>query len=274
LPIDDFKKVLSAFCALSYAERKYAFDNANATSYISKAVKLSGITTSEKDFLNDLLENICIMQRDGLNIAFTHRSFQEYFTALFLVDFSGSRKFELIQKIAFSNQRDDVIPMVFDINKGMLEEAWLIPALTSLFEQYDPAPKNDLGRVKLLAALYNGVCTFDNEGKNDIAFVGNTELNINEALINIVLRLYDIKPRYTTKNDEKDVALARRLDDFDGQLGLDDIDSFDPELLKIIADSGLTDFCVKEFSAVNGEFKKMKKRRLAKLDDVSSLFFD
>ncbi|MFJ4193928.1 NACHT domain-containing protein [Pseudomonas sp. NPDC089534] len=274
LPIDDFKKVLSAFCALSYAEKKYAFDNANAVSYVSKAVKLSGVSTSEKDFLNDLLDNICIMQRDGLNIAFTHRSFQEYFTALFLVDFSGSRKFELIQKIAFSNQRDDVIPMVFDINKGMLEEAWLIPALTSLFEQYDPAPKSDLGRVKLLAALYNGVCSFDNEGSKDVAFLGNAELNINEALVDVVLRLYDIQPRYSTKKVEKDQALARRLDEFDGELGLDDIDSFDPELLKLIAESGLADFCVREFSAVNGEFKKMKKRRSAKQDDVSSLFFD
>ena len=35
-------------------------------------------------FLRDLLKSVCVMQIEGVEYTFTHRSFQEYFAAYFI----------------------------------------------------------------------------------------------------------------------------------------------------------------------------------------------
>lgn len=129
LPLDDFKKVLSAFSVLGYADRKYTFSEEELFDYVTKAGGVFSINLDSADFIRDLLDSVCILQRDGLNITFTHRSFQEYFTALFLVSYVSSNKYDLFDRVALSNARDDVIPMVFDMNKDLVEQEWVIPRL-------------------------------------------------------------------------------------------------------------------------------------------------
>ncbi|MFL0801315.1 MAG: NACHT domain-containing protein [Agarilytica sp.] len=164
LPLDDFKKLLSAFSVLSYSDRKYHFSEQELLSYIKNAKKLSKINTKPDHFLNDLIDSVCIMQRDGLGFTFTHRSFQEYFTALFLVEFVSDHKFDLIDKIAFINDRDDVIPIIFDINSDLLEQEWIIPRLESMINDFSIFPSTNEGHLMALARMYKGLM---HRGHND-----------------------------------------------------------------------------------------------------------
>ncbi|EPG9704121.1 NACHT domain-containing protein, partial [Acinetobacter baumannii] len=86
LPLDDFKRCLEAFCILSYSGRSYSFSENEINKYLDNSINISRVTTNSKFFLNDLLDSVCILQRDGLGFNFTHRSFQEYFSAQFLVN--------------------------------------------------------------------------------------------------------------------------------------------------------------------------------------------
>ena len=48
-----------------------------------------------KDFLKDLTDNLCIMYIEGENIYFIHRSFQEYFAALFFSTYYDDKLLQL-----------------------------------------------------------------------------------------------------------------------------------------------------------------------------------
>ncbi|WP_347911345.1 NACHT domain-containing protein [Pseudomonas grandcourensis] len=132
LPLDDFKKVLSTFSVLSYADKKYSFSEEELLSYVKMSNEAFDVAYKAEDFIKDLLDSVCILQRDGLNFTFTHRSFQEYFTALFMVNYVSSDKFDLFERVVFSNSRDDVVSMIFDMNKDLIEQEWIIPRLEKL----------------------------------------------------------------------------------------------------------------------------------------------
>jgi predicted NACHT family NTPase len=83
LDIDRFRKVLSAFCFISYLQEELSFLQHRALQIIRMALEMTEVECDAEQFLNDLLVTVCILQRDGLYLTFVHRSFQEYFTALF-----------------------------------------------------------------------------------------------------------------------------------------------------------------------------------------------
>lgn len=271
LPIDNFKKVLSAFCALSYAEGSYSFEKHNVIEFIDKAVRLSGVSVPSEDFLNDLLDSVCIMQRDGLELTFTHRSFQEYFTALFLVTFSGDRKFEIIEKIAFANRGDDVIPMVFDISQEMIEHDFFIPYLENFFEVVDPFAVEPQDKLKAISHCYRGVTTYDGGGSRDIAFTVHPG-NSPHFILDLLQEIYDTHFEFTASPD---TALVDFLEEKgEGDIDFVDLEAFGDHTVKIFGESYMCDYIMKEYVAVYNILQLMKERQAAKREDVSSLFFD
>lgn len=82
LPIDVFKRYFSYFCLLSYFEQKYEFSDTELADYFKRGVNIEGVTLDAELFMRDLLESVCILQRDGLKVVFSHRSFQEFFYGL------------------------------------------------------------------------------------------------------------------------------------------------------------------------------------------------
>jgi len=156
LPLDDFKKVLSAFSVLGYVDKKYTFSEEELHEFITNAGGVFGVEFDPKYFINDLLDSVCILQRDGLNITFTHRSFQEYFTALFLVSYVASNKYDLFDSVALANPRDDVLPMVFDMNKDLIEQEWIIPRLEA-FKKLTASDSSSSGKVGCVEKIYGAV---------------------------------------------------------------------------------------------------------------------
>jgi predicted NACHT family NTPase len=84
LAIDDFKRCLSAFCAATYAKGKIVLSESETRSFLAQAFKFEKQNVNADDFIHDLIESVCVLQRDGLFLTFSHRSFQEYFAAYFV----------------------------------------------------------------------------------------------------------------------------------------------------------------------------------------------
>ncbi|AVT47090.1 NACHT domain-containing protein [Shewanella baltica] len=191
LPLDDFKRLLSAFSIVSYVDRKYYFSENEIKKYLENALRISGVKINKESFLNDLLDTVCIMQRDGNGYTFTHRSFQEYFTSIFIVNYASDNKFKIVDKIAFVNDRDDVIPMVFDINQDFLEQTWVIPRLEKMIDELSVVPDTKNGKVKLLSLMYRGLTTHDNDGEYSIAFRLYRRDGDNTRFIHILYKIYN-----------------------------------------------------------------------------------
>ena len=120
LPMDDFSSILEALSSLSYIKGDYDFSPTSALSYSEKAINYVSLEVDKRDFVSDMLKCVCLFVKDGGKIKLTHRSFQEYFTALFIgkMTDSGFEKFAftIMKRIA----NDNVLHLLFAMHLSLI----------------------------------------------------------------------------------------------------------------------------------------------------------
>lgn len=82
----DFKRIFSYFSFKSFLEDQYQFTYGEGIAYIEQAkskIKPS-IAFDSSDFFNDAITSVCMLVQEGSKYKFTHRSFQEYFAAVYI----------------------------------------------------------------------------------------------------------------------------------------------------------------------------------------------
>lgn len=285
LPLDDFKKLLAAFSTVSYADRKYYFSEDEIKKYLKNALKVTGMALDESLFLKDLLDTVCIMQRDGNGYTFTHRSFQEYFTSIFLVTYTSDNKFRLIDKIAFVNDRDDVIPMVYDINQDLLEQEWVVPRLESMITELSTIPDTVKGKSVLLSLMYQGLTTHENEGEYSVAFRLYTREGDHTRFFHILYKIYGEEIRKYHKS-EREVAetenpaekeLINIILEGDGEqsdfLSLENISELSDELTTLIYQSKCYLHLTTNLNFAKEKLTYLRDKYVSKQEELSDLLF-
>lgn len=133
LPVDDFKKLFSTFCILSFLDDDFSFDKDKILSYIEKAINFSEIKTDKNLFLDDLLDTVCVIVKDGNSYSFAHRSFQEYFSAFFISNnYHWENIYRIIDTIFYKIVSSNVIQLLFDLNSNMFEKTYLIKKIQKM----------------------------------------------------------------------------------------------------------------------------------------------
>ena len=138
LEMDDFERSFAAFCALSYLDSKISFDRATAKAIANRAKKYTRLEFDEGDYLKDLIQNVCMIQEEGVELTYVHRSFQEYFTALFLCGYHESNLFDVINQVAM-RENDSTLSMFKELDENKFEIAWLMPVLDSYIDSLKTA---------------------------------------------------------------------------------------------------------------------------------------
>ena len=139
---EDFATYFAEFCARTYREEVLEFTEQTFTSYMNKVIKHQGrrIDATARDFLLDLTNNLCIMYKEGEKYYFIHRSFQEYFSAVF---FSNQMDDQLERiGVFFENQRhrqfgDRTFDMLYDMIPTRIDKYVFLPMLKLLWEKCD-----------------------------------------------------------------------------------------------------------------------------------------
>jgi len=122
---DIFRRILSYMCLFSYKEQKIEFTLNDLLDYINKALRAVSSNESSEKFLNDLIESVCVIQKEGFVYSFVHRSFQEYFTAECLKTLNPS----LCEKLLLDFSRrssDNVISMLNDMNPDLVMTSFVL----------------------------------------------------------------------------------------------------------------------------------------------------
>jgi hypothetical protein len=128
LPLDEFERLFSAFCYITYIKSKFEFSDSELLSFTRDAVSYCNIAVDIEKFVRDLLESVCLIQKEGLDNIFSHRSFQEYFTALFLANYRGDDHNQVIKK-AIIHYNDNVIQMLHELSPDVLQKEYILPEL-------------------------------------------------------------------------------------------------------------------------------------------------
>ena len=163
LAMDQIERAFMFFCALSYNERVFAFNDEQMERFVNEAIAACGVEASTTEVIRDFRESISIMERVGLIYEFAHRSFQEYFYAKFVV---ADRKLTLEKKIGWltdSFRSEDTVDMIADMDRTYFEDEFLLPNVKKLDQklaQIDP----DSNPSGILSKFYSRMHTFARRG--------------------------------------------------------------------------------------------------------------
>lgn len=158
------------FCALSYVERTFSFNDEQMIKFVGEAVASCGIETNVEEVIRDFRESISIMERVGLLYEFAHRSFQEYFYAKFV---TVDRKLSLDEKIGWltdSFRSDDTVEMIADMDRIYFEDEFLLPNVERLMKKLsnvDPTVNPAGVLSKFFSRAYASTTRNRNEDENE-----------------------------------------------------------------------------------------------------------
>lgn len=170
LSFDFFKKAFSYFCFLTYYQGKIELTY-DEVSVVLKKISPHIPPFEPTNFLYDLINSVCVLYKEGLNYKFTHRSFQEYFTAVFLKELSDQNMkklgTELAKKDPFRLSRDSVFPMLLDMTEQRFEQNILLPLIIEVESTCEDADKYDF-YYKLLSP---GISYHPHSSKGEVRLV-------------------------------------------------------------------------------------------------------
>lgn len=163
LDIQDFRKLFSAFCFLTYRKNRFGdFSEVEMIEFLDKASKVSGIQVDKNCYLEDAIQAICLLVRDGLNITFSHRSFQEYFAAVFIEQITDSEKrnavlFSILSQKQFGFSRNFWIQLL-QISVDVYEKLvlYIIPKLEQAYDYIDGEISKQI-HFEILSSLYGNI---------------------------------------------------------------------------------------------------------------------
>jgi hypothetical protein len=189
LSIDDFRRYFSAFAFATYLDQVFSFDQNLLYTYVVKAKLLESIKVDEILYIKDLLESVCLLVKDGGVISFSHRSFQEYFSALYLTTANGVGIKELVTLILQRRMHDNVIDLAFDINRELLESKYIIPTMDEFISKSKKININ-----KNCSAFFNllfGSMSITNNKEFRIGFtISNSKFSLLLVNLHVWYRLY------------------------------------------------------------------------------------
>lgn len=135
LDIQDFARVFSMFSLLTYEKRLFRMPKTKCLEIIENSRNLICMDVDAEDYLADLLGAACLLIEDGLEISFSHRSFQEYFVALHISKAEPKLQKKLIERYWANGNSDNVINLLLEIDPELIERVLLIPMLDKIFTQ-------------------------------------------------------------------------------------------------------------------------------------------
>lgn len=140
LGCEDFKNVFSYICFKSYFRDEFEFNEVKLRGYIQNAKeKFKNIFFSVDDFQEDLTQSVCMLVKEGLYYRFSHRSFQEYFAALYTCKLEDEIQSKLLiswLKESNSYSSDSYFEMLFNMQPDKVNKIVFLPALREIRDAY------------------------------------------------------------------------------------------------------------------------------------------
>lgn len=193
-----FAKVFGNFCARTYINEQYDFsmeemERTYAELDTAGIPSTKGEAVTAQDFVQDAVNSVCLMFYENQSYHFMHRSFQEYFCALF---FSRQDDCTLPGVGHYFEKRnggtdDGAFAMLYDMIPSKVERYILLPFLSELFaaEDREAAYERYLCRAyPQIRAVYGGPGDIYCRPDSFLVWFVCTLLNVADAHRNLSLK--------------------------------------------------------------------------------------
>lgn len=198
LPLDDFRRLLSAVSYILYIKELFVFSRDEFGHAVSKACVLCKLEVQPESFLSDLTSSVCLLVKDGLQYTFVHRSFQEFFVATFVREAVPDDQEMLVEGIKRRVREDQVVRMLWEMDRSLVESMVFKPVLKDLASAVSGQP-TVLDRYKTyLDWLQVHVECFAGQSARRFVLlhsvereqIGNTDFHLRVSVVFIIIPLY------------------------------------------------------------------------------------
>ncbi|MCP1425245.1 hypothetical protein J3D43_003761 [Paenibacillus xylanexedens] len=236
LSMTEFKRILGYISLQSYLDDKVSFNNTALLEYINFAKSMEEKDFLEENYKEDLLKSVCMLIDEGFDkYKFTHRSFQEYFTAKCIEGLDDNQKKEVLQTIftekSRSLEQDMVMKTLFDINRHILEKGLFIDILDKFLEEIK-APNDDEMLFVYLNKSFSSINIepyfLDHEGNEILdaitfTFLDSQRVDYNylfKFMIESYSKIFDLPQRPITESSDNSIELEyiKSLDNDDSDV--------------------------------------------------------
>lgn len=272
LPIDKGRILMSTFSLVTYLKQKTVFTETEIRDYLEKAISLAGITVDPFDFLADLISAFCMLLKEGTLYTFTHRSFQEYFAALYLVQAREGQQKMICDQFVNRIFHDQTLDLVHGMNPDLIETLVIIPFLEDIrLKTKYKRTTSRAGLIRFLSFFFEEIKA-DPEGRLVYMFRKSSKGFQNYCIKQFVARRFDMAFRQA-----KNRAKSKRAEDhlvsylITQKRRTVKISVFirNPELAQDLFDCSL--FSVKEFEALMKLLDKLKSRHEQQVTSFDNL---
>ena len=133
LDIFDFSRVFSFFSLITFDKRIFSMSVSDCIDYIEQSRKMLGMEFDRECYLEDLLKATCLLVEDGLQVSYSHRSFQEFFVSKYILSEEYDVQLRLINRFWRPFSEDSIISLLYEQNPELVERALLLPRLEQMF---------------------------------------------------------------------------------------------------------------------------------------------
>lgn len=273
---DDIRKVLEAYCFVSYLQSVFEFSPQYIHITITKMLKSLNLSFDIDDLIYDLSVSVSLWVQDGTSYTFPHRSLQEFFAASYIAnsreDIKATIYGDRLKKIK-NVESQNFWELCEELDESCFTQYFLIPSMEEYLkslEKYTDSGLSLYGNI-----LYNYFHLSNTSISSSVDF---SQFSMSEHLLfgNRVARYLKIKETPSSKLFNE-LHLLFITEGSNKQLFIRDqkfyFSIYDkrPEIIKFYEESGLFKFCEEYIRQIRLKIEEKKQLLQSRQDDSTAI---
>jgi hypothetical protein len=142
--VEEFSDVFSYFSLSTYVREELYMAHDLVVERVKEALGHYQKITDAEDFIHDMVQGVCLLIEDAGYYTYTHRSFQEYFSAIHIARQDSDTYKRYIDRIHSRREFDTTVHLVAAIDRNRFEREWALESLQYLLNNISRNSTDDV----------------------------------------------------------------------------------------------------------------------------------